>query len=165
MHKRILALFILLALILSLVGCSAEKSFTCAELTLTLPDGYTERERPDGANMLLSDGSNTVTVRRLSFADAYKEGIPSGYSASQFAELFLERSELEGTLHSYKSTPYYTYYTTREGVRLFCLASFYRTPYSYFIIVFATRAELEEKGREVYFRAIESVRVEIVEEA
>lgn len=162
MLKRILSLFILAVLSVSLCGCSDVSEFTCAELTVSLPDGYTERERPEGANMLLSDGTSTVTLRRTSLADAHKAGIPSGYSAVDFAELFLEMSEVEGELLDYHSTPYYTYYVTKDGVRLFCLASFFRTPYAYFIIVFATRAELEEEGREVYFSAIDSVTFKIL---
>lgn len=162
--KRFISLFILVALAVSLVGCSEVNEFTCAELTLSLPDGYTERERPDGVNMLLSDGSNTVTLRRISFSDAYKEGIPSGYSASLFAEYFLEESDIDGKLESYKNTPYYTYYVTKDGLKLFCLASFFRTPYAYFIILFATRAELEEREKAVYFAAIDSIKIEIVEE-
>lgn len=162
MVKRLVSLFLLLALSLSFVSCG-ENTFTCGELTLTLPRGYTERERPDGANMLLCDGKSTITFRRISFIDAESEGIPTGLSGGEFAEYFLEKSGISGVLASYNTTPYYTYYKTSDGVRLLTICAFLRTPYSYFVIVFATGAEREEAGREEFFFAIDSIKINIVD--
>ncbi len=162
MTKRLLSILILFALLFSFVSCG-ENSFTCGELTLTLPRGYTERERPDGANMLLSDGKSTVTFRRISFIDAESEGIPTGLSDGEFAEYFLEKSGISGVISSYNTTPYYTYYNKSEGVRLLTMCAFLRTPYSYFVIVFATADEREEKGREDFFFAIDSIKINIVD--
>lgn len=162
MIKKIFALFLLFALILSFTSCK-ENSFTLAELTVTLPDGYTERERPSGVNMLLSDGEGIVTFRRISFIDAEGDGVPVGLSDDEFAKYFLEKSGISGVIASYNTTPYYTYYQTSEGIRLVNIAAFLRTPYSYFIIVFSTAEEREQIGREEFFSVIDSIKINILD--
>ncbi len=112
--------------------------------------------------MLLSDGESTVAIRRISLFDAEKEGIPAGLSSGDFAEYFLKKSGIDGVTASHNSTPYYTYYTNDEGVRLFSLAAFLRTPYAYFVIVFSTVDVREAIGREEYFSAIDSIKIQIV---
>ena len=162
MSKRVISLALVFILLFSLFGCGSN-DFTIGELTITLPSGYTERERPENMNMLLSDGKSTVSFRRISFIDAAALGIPTGLSDGEFAEYFLENSGVSGTISSYKSTPYYTYYKDEEGVSLFTLCAFIRTPYAYFIIVFATGKDREEVGRTEYFSSIESIKIEILE--
>lgn len=162
MSKRILSVIVILTLSLSLIACG-ENAFVCGELSITLPGGYTERERPEGANMLISDGKSTLTFRRISLLDASELGIPAGLSAGDFAELFLEESGVTGVISSYNRTPYYTYYAKGASVNLFTLCAFYRTPYAYFILIFATGEERESEGREEYFSALDSVKIEIIE--
>lgn len=164
MLRRAVAAILAVITAVSLTACAEGRvSYTCAELTLTFPEGYAEQTAPDGANMLLSDGKSTVTFKRLSHVDAESSGISTSYTAMQFAEFFLVNSEIEGTLHTYADIPYYPYYETSEGVELFCLAAFYRTPYAYFIIIFATSSERESEAREEFFEIMKSTTMQIVD--
>ena len=113
--------------------------------------------------MLLTDGKSTVSFKRLSLADAEKGGISPSYSDYQFAEFFLINSGIDGTVASYADTPYYTYYDTADADRLFCLAAFYRTPYAFFIVIFATSASREGDARDEYFKILETATYTIVD--
>ena len=167
MLKRITAIMLALVMAVSLFSCGEEqdeqKVFTCAELSITLSADYREATPTDSTNMLLTDGKSTVTFKRLSVIDAEEEGISPSYTDFQFAEFFLINSDIDGVIARYADTPYYTYYDGEGASRLFCLSAFYRTPYAYFIVIFATSASREADAREEYFAALKSVVYEIVD--
>ena len=162
MLKRILVLILTLSIVFSLFSCEGEKKFTCADLTLTLPSSYREEDGGESANMLLTDGKSTVSIKRLSIIDAEAQGINSSYSDRQFAEFFLINSDIDGVVSVYSDVPYYTYYDTTGGAGLFCLAAFYRTPYAYFIVIFATSSDREREARDEFFEIITSATYQIV---
>ena len=162
MLRKILVLLVTLSLVLSLFSCSKTKAFTCADLTLTFPADYREEDSGASANMLLSDGKSTVSIKRLSVIDAEAQGINSSYSDRQFAEFFLINSNIDGVVSVYSDVPYYSYYDTSGGVRLFCVAAFYRTPYAYFIVVFATSSDREREARDEFFQIMTSATYKIV---
>ncbi len=147
---------------LSFTSCDGTKSYTCADLTMTFPSAYKETDAGAEANMLLTDGKSTVSIKRLSVIDAENQGINSSYSDMQFAKFFLINSDIDGTISSYSGVPYYTYYDDAGGVRLFCLAAFYRSPYAYFIVIFATAADRESEARDEYFEIITTATYKIV---
>ena len=162
MIRRLALLLLVTVLSLSVIGCAGDTTFTCLDLNLTLPDGYYEADAGQGANMLLTNKESTVTLRRLSVVDAEAEGISGSYSARQFAEFFLKNSSIDSKIASHGDVPYYSYYDTTGGVRLFCISAFYRTPYAYFIVIFATSAEKEADARGEFFDAMSSVTYNIV---
>ena len=162
MAKRVISLLLAAVLLISLLGCSGDVTFTCLDINLTLPSGYHEADAGDGANMLLTNNKSTVTVKRLSIVDAEKDGISGSYSAKQFAEFFLVNNELEGSITTYGDVPYYSYYDTATATELFCISAFYRTPYAYFIVIFATSAENEDAARKEFFDIMSSVTYNIV---
>ena len=151
MLKRIFSVILATALILCLFGCGGDNIFTCLDLNLTLPDGYYEADAGEGANMLLTNGESTVTVKRLSVIDAEEDGISGSYSAKQFAEFFLKNSGINGTVASKGDVPYYSYYEDSGVGGLFCISAFYRTPYAYFIVIFATDRGREADARVEFF--------------
>lgn len=162
MLKKIIGLIIVLSVTLSCDSCGGTKSFTCADLTMTFPSAYEEADAEGEANMLLTDGKSTVSIKRLSFIDAEKQGVNSSYSDAQFAKFFLINSGIDGTVSTYSDVPYYTYYDDAGSVRLFCVAAFYRTPYAYFIVIFATSADREREVRDEFFEIITTATYKIV---
>ena len=162
MLKRITSLLLALFLACSLFGCEDEVTFTCLDVNITLPNGYFEADAGDSANMLLTNNESTVSIKRLSIIDAEKDGISGSYSDKQFAEFFMINNDLEGELASYGDVPYYSYYDTVGGRELFCISAFYRTPYAYFIIIFATSSEREDAARKEFFDAMSSVTYNII---
>ena len=166
MLKRLLSLFLLISCICSFVSCGEDdtpktETFTSEELSITLSDSF-YRVEDTSSNLLLTDGKMTVSFKRLSFIDAEAVGVSAAYTDVRFAEYFLENSGIDGSVYTYIDTPYYTYYTDGED-RLFCLASFYRTPYAYFVLIFATSASREKTAREEIFDALKTVEYDIVE--
>ena len=162
MLKRIISLFVLVGMAVSLIGCGGDVTFTCLDINITLSNGYFEADAGKSANMLLTNNESTVSIKRLSVVEAEEQGISGSYSAKQFAEFFLRNNELEGKVASHGDVPYYSYYDTSSSVRLFCISAFYRTPYAYFIIIFATSPDREAEAREEFFDAMSSVTYNIV---
>lgn len=162
MLKRFLSVLTVVALAFSIVGCAGNVTFTCLDINITLKNGYYEADAGDSANMLLTNNESTVSIKRLSIVDAEKDGISGSYSAEQFAEFFLINNSLDGKIASIGDVPYYSYYDTTGGVELFCISSFYRTPYAYFIIIFATSSAREDAARAEFFDAMSSVTYNIV---
>ena len=162
MTKRLCVLALLLAFAVSLFGCGGDVSFTFLDINLTLPHGYREEAAPESANMLLTDGESTVTVKRLSIIDAEEQGISGSYSDKQFAEFFLIGSGIDSNIASYGDVPYYSYYESSEAGKLFCISAFYRTPYAYYIVIFATASARESEARGEFFEIMSSVTYNIV---
>ena len=162
MLKRVIAILISVALSVALFGCGRDAVFTFLDLNIALDSGYYETEAGEGTNMLLTNNESTVSIKRLSVVDAEKQGISGSYSALQFAEFFLINNELKGNLASYGDVPYYSYYDDASGVKLFCISAFYRTPYAYFIVIFASSSNREDEAREEFFDAMASVTYNII---
>lgn len=165
MLKRLLIIIMLPCLLLSFISCEDDgtgmKRFSSEELSISLSESYYSVE-DESSNLLLTDGKMTVSFKRLSFIDAEASGISAAYSDLRFARYFLDESGIDGEVYIYSDTPYYTYYSEGDE-RLFCLASFYRTPYAYFILIFATSASRERAAREEIFSALETVEYDIVD--
>ena len=157
MTKRLCVLALLLAFAVLLFGCGGDVSFTFLDINLTLPAGYREEAAPESANMLLTDGQSTVTVKRLSIIDAEEQGISGSYSDKQFAEFFLIRSGIDSNIASYGDVPYYSYYESSGAGKLFCISAFYRTPYAYFVITFITPKAREDEGRVEFYGYMDTV--------
>ena len=162
MLKRFLSALTVLALALSIFGCASDVTFTCLDINITMKNGYYEADAGDSANMLLTNNESTVTIKRLSIVDAERDGISGSYSAEQFAEFFLINNSLDGKIASRDGVPYYSYYDTTGGAELFCISAFYRTPYAYFIVIFATSSIREDAARDEFFDAMASVTYNII---
>mgnify|MGYP003322395869 CR=1 FL=1 len=112
--RRILSVFLLIAILLFSVSCSGVRDFTHCEITLSLPRGYSECDSDEalviknsyGANisfklsgagsydLLLSDGYALVALRRISFDAAALDGIPPMLTQLEFSQL--HKNSLEG---------------------------------------------------------------------
>ncbi len=146
MLKRLVCMFLSLVLLASVCSCGKENVFTHAEFNLTLPDDFYEVES-DTSDMLITNGQVTVAVSRYSYES---DNIPPYLTAEVFAEYCLEKSGVDSEVNMYGDIPYFTYYNSDSGTRLYCVATFYSTPYAYFYVLYATPATLEGEWREQF---------------
>ena len=87
MIKRVLSLFLGMAMLLSLlVSCSSERIFNHCELYLTLSRDFEDVGSSDSFDLLLSNGDVSVGVARISFAAAYENGISDTLTDRAFAD-------------------------------------------------------------------------------
>ena len=145
MKRRTVSLLLILTFLLSfLISCEREKSFTHCELTLVLDDGFEESESED-FDLLISNGDIAVSLIRISFDAALKQGIPDNYSVEKFATFFMTKSEKSDSLSEHGDVPYYSYTERVNGRELFYTVTFYRSYNAYFVVAYATDSENREK--------------------
>ena len=147
MIKRIFTALVLQLFLICTFSCGRENVFTHAEFSLPLPKDFYEVES-ESSDMLMTNGEVTVAISRYSYES---EGIPSYLTADIFAEYCLEKSGVDAEVFMYGDIPYFTYYSSPSGTQLYCMATFYSTPYAYFYVLFATPAALESEWRETFF--------------
>ena len=147
MIKRILSLLLLSIVLVSVFSCGRENVFTHAEFNLPLPKDFYEVEA-ENSDMLMTNGEVTVAVSRYSFES---DGVPGYLDAESFAEYCLGKGGIDTEVYMYGDIPYFTYYDSSSGARLYCVVTYYSTPYAYFSVLFATRAANEGKWREKFF--------------
>lgn len=151
MLKRTLHLFLSVALLLSvaLSLLSCDRELAHAEIILTLPSEYREIDS-DRFDVAATNGTASVGVARISFAAAVEQGISDTYSQLQFAEYFKLISGKDGEVYTYSGIPYFTYTDSTGGDEMFCTATFYRTPYAYFYVLYAVPASEERYYRDAF---------------
>ena len=146
MLKRLACVLLLFVVLASVFSCGKENVFTHAEFNLTLPDDFYEVES-DTSDMLITNGEVTVAVSRYSYES---DNIPPYLTAEVFAEYCLEKSGVDSEVSMYGDIPYFAYYNSDSGNTLYCVATFYSTPYAYFYVLYATPAALESEWREQF---------------
>ena len=145
MKRRIASVLLILALSLGfLISCDDENEFTHCELTLVLDDSFAEEESED-FDLLVSNGEVAVSLIRISFDAALKEGIPDTYLPDVFARFFMIKSERGDEVKLYGDVPYYTYTEKVNGRDLFYTVTFYRSYNAYFVVAYATPLEYKDK--------------------
>ena len=147
MIKRIISALLLPLMLACLFSCGKQNVFTHAEFSLPLPKDFYEVEA-ENSDMLMTNGEVTVAVSRYSYES---ESVPGYLDAEAFAEYCLEKSGISTEVYMYGDIPYFTYYDTQSGARLYCMVTYYSTPYAYFSVLYATRAANEGKWREKFF--------------
>ncbi len=137
MIKKILALLILFAAVLSLASCDGEKTYGHAELEIALSEDFREFEA-ESFDVAYTDGQALVGILRISYDASFNEGIPDFLTPEQFARFYKTATKREAEIKIHGLTPYYEYSEVQEGVKNAYLASFYRSKYAYFAVIFAT---------------------------
>lgn len=157
MFRRSVSLLLFLSL-LFLFGCSEQRSFSHAELTLTLTDDFTEVES-EGYDLALRSDKVSVGVIRISLAAAENSGIPDTMSPEDFALYTLKEKRGEGAcdVYSYKDIPYFTLYEAVGGREYYTLYTFFRSVHAYFILTLAVPRADEAEYRETLFEYADSV--------
>ncbi len=146
MIKRIVSLLLLSVILVCISACGRDNVFSHAEFNLPLPDDFYEVEA-ENSDMLMTNGEVTVAVTRYSYAS---DNIPSYLTAEVFADYCLDKSGVDSEVNMYGDIPYFAYYSSQSGSKLYCMVAFYSTPYAYFSVLFATPAALESVWREQF---------------
>ena len=144
MYKKIITLILTIAVVLSLVSCGED--YTHCELTLPLSEDF-EKEKTNDFDLLYTNGKAAVAVVRMSHSAAIVEGIPDYLTAYEFGALWLTLVKRDAEMVSTPEVDYTTYYEISGEIKSFYLASFYRTPYAYFTVLYCVDASLEDEWR------------------
>lgn len=156
MIKKIFSFILALAAVITLVSCDGEKIFGHAELRLPLSEDFREFEA-ETFDAAYSDGNILVAVYRVSFAAGMEDGIPETLTPEQFARLYKKSSGRDAEIKKKGLTPYYEYSETQNGVKSCYLASFYRSKYAYFAVLFAAPEGIYSEKLPEIFSYIENV--------
>ena len=137
MLKKLLSLLILLASLICTAACDGDTVFAHAELEIKLSQNFREFEA-ESFDAAYTDGRSLVGIIRISFDASFNQGIPDFLTPEQFARFYKTAMKREAEIKFYGSTPYYEYSEIQDGVKNAYLASFYRSKYAYFAVIFAT---------------------------
>ena len=143
-NKKTVSLMLTLVLAFMFFVSCKEKEFVHCELSLPLGDTFVEIESDD-YDLLLSDGEIAVAVTRLTFIAAFNQGIADTYTAKAFANYFMKKSGKSDTLYTLGDIPYYTYTEKGKNTDMFYTVTFYRSLNAYFIVAYASNAQIREK--------------------
>ena len=151
MIRRTLLTLCSILLVISLItSCSDYKTFNHCELYIRLPSEFEDVGATDSFDLLMSNGDVSVGVSRMSFGAAYENGIPDTLTDKAFAEYFLMQSGKVLTVYTRDGVPYFSYTEELDGNEYYCVATFYRSLYAYFLVLYSTDAHLSEVWREPF---------------
>ena len=156
MVKRVLLRLIALVMILSLASCNSDTVYSHCELVLPLEDEYVELESAV-YDKVYTNETYVITVTRISFEAGMNEGIPETLSLPQFAEYYLKKCSREANIIKGEIV-YCEYYASEGGVEHFYFESFYRSPYAYFIVLFASDSSIEEEARNDFIEYAKNIK-------
>ena len=157
MVKKISVLFLAVSLVFTLFACEKEeKIFGHAELRIGLREDF-EKFAAESFDAAYTNGSAIVGIYRVSFDAGIDVGIPDFLTPEQFARLYMQSSEREAEIKLYGFTPYYEYTELQGGVKNSYLASFYRSRFAYFAVIFACPESAYEENLPVFLSYTESV--------
>ena len=148
MRRMILMSVALLLVAATLVSCKdAKPLFEHCELGIRLPSEFASHDSDGAFDAAWSDGATVVGMYRVSFDAAVDEDIPLTLSALGFAEFYLRLTDKTAEIDEYGTVAYYYYLSSAGGGGEYMyLLTFFRTPYSYFVISFISSSEdMDEK--------------------
>ena len=156
MIKRTLSCALIICVMLSLFSCGDSDDIReggvvleHCELRLPLPDGYYGIES-DIYDKVYTNGEYMIALTRMSFDACANEGIPSIMSESEFAEFYLKKCEREANVNT-DPIVYADYFDSNGSDEHYYMETFYRSPYAYFIILFASDVSRAEDASEDFF--------------
>lgn len=157
--KRALSAFLGGLLVISLlVSCSGERSFNHCELYITLPREFEDVGSSDSFDLLLSNGDVSIGIARMSFSAALNNGIADTLTDMAFAEFFIAQSGKQLTVYNRKGVPYVSYSEAHDGKEYYCMASFHRSLYAYFFVLYSTDYDKADTWREDFLNIATDVR-------
>ncbi len=136
-NKCIFAVLLLASLLLTACGGTVRAEH--CELGINLPNGYKKHDTGGAFDLSYASDTIVVGITRISHSAAINDNIPPTLEPKGFCELYMSRAGHTGDVFLYGDVPYYTYTNTGEGGKSYtCAATFYRSPYAYFVITFIT---------------------------
>ena len=155
MIKKLTGLILLIAVSLALASCD-EDFYGHAELRISLSEDFREFEA-ESFDAAYTNGRALVGILRVSFEAGFNEGIPDMLTPEQFARFYKTATGREAQINTHENTPYYEYTELQEGVKNSYLASFYRSRYAYFAVIFATPERFYEEQKPQFLSYTETV--------
>ena len=149
-RRTIFAILSILLIISVISSCSDYKTFDHCELYIRLPSDFEDVGASDNFDLLISNGDVSVGVSRISFTAAYNNGIPDTLTDKAFAEYFLAQIGKELTVYTRDGVPYVSYTEEHGSRQYYCVATFYRSLYAYFLVLYSTDAHLGDEWRELF---------------
>ena len=156
MIKKIFSAILAVIITVSLISCEEDMVYSHCEIVLPLEQEYVEVENTI-YDKVYTNETYVVTITRISFAAGLNEGIPETLSLPQFAEYYLKKCNREANIIKGEIV-YCEYYVTENGIEHFYLESFYRSPYAYFIVLFASHSSLENEARNDFIEYAKNVK-------
>ena len=158
MYKKLICIALFISLVLSLFSCKGDKGYGHCELVMELEDDFYE-EKNDEFDICYTNGRYIVGILRISFDAAYTDGISDALNARQFGAFWLTKCERNAEILSHGGIDYAEYTDTVEGRDYYYLASFYRSSYAYFVVLFgalsidggAAREKFLSYSTDIYF--------------
>ena len=147
MFKRFLCILLTIAVLVTLVSC--KEDYTHCELTLRLTEDFKREENSD-FDLFYSNGIAAVALVRMSFSAALLQDVPDYLTAYEFGLLWLDQCDREAEMISTPEVDYCTYYETANGRKYFYLASFYRSQYAYFTVLYCVDSSMENEWSEKF---------------
>ena len=146
MCKRLIAFFTVISLMLVSVACKKEKVYGHCERVINL-DGDFYEEKNNDFDACYTNGKYVVGILRISFDAAYSDGISDALNARQFGAFWLTKCERNVEIQRHKDIDYAEYEEVVLGTEYYYLASFYRSNYAYFVVLFGTQKKDMDEGR------------------
>jgi len=111
---------------------------------LGLSDDFREFEA-ESFDAAYTDGTALVGIYRISYNAGFNQGIPDFLTPEQFALLYAKSTGREVEIKKHDGVPYYEYTEENDGIKSVYIASFYRSMYAYFTVLFATPESLYDE--------------------
>ncbi len=161
--KRFAGCFFALVLAAALLtGCTGgEKTFTCGELTITLPAETQDLSKLEYAadyDFLYSFSEGAVLGFKQ--AKAPLETKFPGITAGRYAQLFMEAIELPGTVTEQDGLVTFSYTASAKGKDVTYLCGVFMSENSFWIIQFYCAAESYRENEARFLQYLRSVKVQ-----
>ncbi len=158
---RLIKLSILVLTVISLLVSCGKKPYGHLEIVVPLGDDFEKSETED-FDVSYSNGECVVGIIRMSFAACIEAGISEAMTPKDFGAYWLTRvGRDEAPVLVDESTPYATYYDSEGMSEVFYMATFYRSPYAYFVVLYSCMAQDRERLRSVFLDYAENTYFDI----
>ena len=144
MLKRVATFALVFTLIFSFVSCGED--YTHCELTLSLEEDF-EKVKTEDFDLMYTNGIAVCALVRISFSVALAQGIPDYLTAYEFGNVWLELCQREASMVRLPKVDYCEYYEERDSSEYYYLASFYRSAYAYFVVLYCVDKSLESEWK------------------
>ena len=93
----------------------------------------------------ITDLTAVAGCSTLAAGAGFNQGIPDFLTPEQFALLYAKSTGREVEIKKHDGVPYYEYTEENDGIKSVYIASFYRSMYAYFAVLFATPETLYDE--------------------
>ena len=147
---------------LALVGCQStvsDKTYTSHGLTITMNDGFTEKELVNATVYYLSNDAIFMGLKE-NFTDLETIGINSESTEDDYASAVLENNKADYELQKEDSLRYFTYEKEVSGKNYFYLSAVAKSNDSFWLLTFASDVKDRDKYEPLFNTWAKSVKFE-----